>query len=54
MAPQDKNRFYLLWTVAIFLCTAAAVFLLLRASFTDPKENDTTPPSYGQTETFDR
>lgn len=54
MAPQDKNRFYLLWTVAIFLCTAMAVFLLLHASFTEPKPSDTTPPSYGQSESFDR
>lgn len=51
---QDKNRFYLFWTLAIFLCTALAVFLLFYASFTQPKESDSTPPSYSQSETFER
>ena len=51
MDPKQKNRFYLLWTLSIFLCTALAVFLLFYASFTEPKEPET--PATNQSESFE-
>lgn len=52
MDPKQKNRFYLLWTLAIFLCTALAVFLLFCASFTEPEETDGSTPAYTQADTL--
>lgn len=48
---DNKNRFYLLWTAAILLCTALAVFLLLHASFTSP-EADTAPVRQSQSQEY--
>ncbi len=53
MDPKQKNRFYLLWTLSIFLCTALAVFLLFYASFTEPKEPKPETPATGQSESFE-
>ena len=43
MNANEKNLFYLLWTLAIFVCAALAVFVLLRASF---GKQESSPPAY--------
>lgn len=50
MNANEKNRFYLLWTLAIFVCTALAVFVLFYASLTEPKESTPEATPYSQTE----
>ncbi len=50
MNANEKNRFYLLWTLAIFLCTALAVFVLFYTSFTSPKESSAEETPYTQSE----
>ncbi len=51
MNANEKNRFYLLWTLAIFLCTTLAVFVLFYASFTEPKQDSPEATPYTQAET---
>lgn len=43
MNPKNRNRFYLGWTLAIFLCAALALFTVFYASFGHVKTVDNTP-----------
>ena len=37
MNPKNRNRFYLAWTLGIFLCAALALFTVFYASFGNVK-----------------
>lgn len=46
MNAKEKNLFYLLWTLAIFVCAALAVFVLLHASIQKTEAPEPSPASY--------
>ena len=46
MNPKEKNLFYLLWTLAIFVCALLAVFVLIHASIQKTEAPEPTPVSY--------
>jgi len=43
MNAKEQNRFYLLWTVAILLCTVLAVVVLLYCSFSEAEAPSPQP-----------
>ena len=46
MNPKEKNLFYLLWTLAIFVCALLAVFVLIHASIQKTEAPESSPAGY--------